>query len=125
MTDPTEAADRVRAFCDAWGDWYPKLMDDNVRNIRITDLRAILAAHDAQAAEIGRLRGLLADKKTRADTADRARRRARAAEREARDEAKRMRAAMCSIARNTCCDGCQEAARIARAALTPQDAPDA
>jgi len=30
-----------------------------------------------------------------------------------------LEAALSSIARNTCCEGCQEAARVARAALSP------
>jgi hypothetical protein len=33
-----------------------------------------------------------------------------------------LRAALESIARNTCCEGCQEAARVARAALAPSPA---
>lgn len=31
----------------------------------------------------------------------------------------RLRAALESIANNTCCDGCQEAAKVARSALQP------
>lgn len=34
-------------------------------------------------------------------------------------EAERHRAALESIAKNTCCSGCQEAAKVARAALLP------
>ena len=36
---------------------------------------------------------------------------------EAADEIERLRAALRSIAKNTCCDRCQEAALVARAAL--------
>lgn len=32
-----------------------------------------------------------------------------------------LRAALQSIANNTCCEGCQEAARVAKAALSPAD----
>jgi hypothetical protein len=35
-------------------------------------------------------------------------------------EVERLRAALESIARNTCCDRCQEAALVARAALEPK-----
>jgi hypothetical protein len=33
----------------------------------------------------------------------------------------RLEAALRSIADNTCCEGCQEAARVARAALSPRE----
>ncbi len=36
-------------------------------------------------------------------------------------EVERLRAALESIAANTCCDKCQEAALVARAALSPGD----
>ncbi len=36
---------------------------------------------------------------------------------DAADEIERMRAALQSIADNTCCEGCQEAARVAKSAL--------
>lgn len=39
---------------------------------------------------------------------------------EAQAEIARLRGALGSIAANTCCDGCQEAARVAQAALSPK-----
>lgn len=37
------------------------------------------------------------------------------------DEVKRLRAVLESIAKNTCCEGCQEAALVARAAMKGPD----
>jgi hypothetical protein len=42
---------------------------------------------------------------------------------EAADEIERLRSALQSIANNACCDGCQEAALVAKSALRPVDAP--
>lgn len=63
MTTTTEAAARVRAFCAIWAESPMFTEVDRVMGIslHITDLRALLAAHDAQAAEIATLRKEKAD----------------------------------------------------------------
>lgn len=48
MTDATEAAARVRAFFEGTAPMY-----------LMADLRALLASHEAQAAEIARLRSII------------------------------------------------------------------
>lgn len=42
---------------------------------------------------------------------------------EAASEIERLRSALQSIANNACCDGCQEAALVAKGALRPVDSP--
>ena len=68
---------------------------------------AIEATAQEMAAEIERLAGILD--------------RLRIAYAEKDAEADRLREALESIAANTCCDKCQEAALVARAALAKED----
>jgi RNase P subunit RPR2 len=71
----------------------------------------LIAMLNEAADEIERLRALSQNNAHSWDTIVRERNKAA-------DEIERLRAALESITKNTCCDRCQEAALVARAALT-------
>jgi cell division protein FtsB len=127
MTITTKEAERFARWCDTEG-----------FKASATALRSLAAERDALRAEVERLKagGCARDQGTTqfcaeavALKAENARLRAENAKlaasnhaylsdyQEARGEIEKLRAALRSIAANTCCDRCQEAALVARAAL--------
>jgi chromosome segregation ATPase len=124
MTITTKEAESFARWCDF----------DGFRE-RATAIRSLAAERDALRAELDQAVGCIEDANAEREQlqAENARLRAENAKlaasnhaylsdyQEARGEIEKLRAALRSIAANTCCNRCQEAALVARAALGEKD----